>query len=57
MNSGYEGGNRSSVPPVVYDTAQTGNKRAAQGPPEYAVVDKSKRNPKVRISWSKLLLK
>ena len=59
MNKGYEdranrhsgGGNTSSVPPVLYDTAQTGNRGAVRGPPvaQYAVVDKSKKKPKLCI--------
>jgi len=61
VNKGYEGrtnrysggGNRSSVPPVIYDTAQTSNREAVKEPPQYSVVDKSKKNPKVRISLSK----
>ena len=43
------GGKPSSVPPDLYDTAQTGNRGAVKGQPveEYAVVDKSKKKPKV----------
>lgn len=48
VNKGYEG-KRSSVPPVIYDTAQTSNRAAVKEPPQYSVVDKSKKNPKVRI--------
>ena len=59
MKQGYEGrgnrhsggGNTPSVPAVLYDTAQTGNRGATNQPalPQYAVVDKSKKKPKVRI--------
>lgn len=59
VNKGYEeranrhsgGGKTSSVPPVLYDTAQTSSRGAVKGPPlpQYAVVDKSKKKPKVRV--------
>ena len=59
MNKGHEeranrrsgGSNTSSVPPALYDTAQTGNRGAVRGAPapQYAVVDKSKKKPRVRI--------
>lgn len=57
VNKGY-GGKRSSVPPVIYDTAQTSNRAAVKEPPQppqYSVVDKSKKNPKVRIWLSKTI--
>ena len=57
MNKGCEdranrrpgGGNTSSAPQVFYDTAQTSSKGAVKGGPvaQYAVVDKSKKKPKV----------
>lgn len=61
MTSGCEGrpnrhsggGNPSSVPPVLYDTAQNGNRGADKA--QYAVVDKFKRKPKVRKSLSKIV--
>ena len=59
MNKGYEdranrrsgGGNTSPAPQDLYDTAQTGSRGAVKGPPvaQYAVVDKSKKKPKVCI--------
>ena len=63
MNKGYEdrgnrhpgGGSTSSAPQVLYDTAQTGNRGAVKGAPvtHYAVVDKSKKKPKLCIWLSK----
>ena len=53
MNKGYEdrANRHPGVPPAVYDTAQTGKRGAAKGQPvaEYAVVDKSKKKPRVCI--------
>ena len=59
MNKGYDSranrhsgdGNTASVPAVLYDSARTGNRGAVKEPalPQYAVVDKSKKKPKVRI--------
>jgi len=52
------GGNTPSVPAVLYDTAQTGN-RGARGEepavPQYSVVDKSKKKPKVCMWLSKIV--
>jgi len=51
------GGDPSSVPLVLHDTAQTGNRGVVKEPalPQYAVVDKSNKKPKVRARLSKIV--